>query len=78
MVDTAGPDAYPIVNFEYAVLKNTQRKKGMAQALRDFLTYVVTPTEGNDPAVLGAVHFAPLPARVRDIALRQISSITGP
>jgi phosphate transport system substrate-binding protein len=78
MVDTAGPQAYPIVNLEYAVLKTTQRKAGMAKALRDFLTFVVTPTEGNDPAVLGAVHFAPLPARVREIALRQIATITGP
>lgn len=78
IIDLPGPGAYPLVNFEYAIVGGAQRKRGMAQALRDFLTWIVTPSEGNDPALLAQVHFAPLPAHVREIALRQIASIAGP
>jgi phosphate transport system substrate-binding protein len=78
IIDLPGADSYPLVNFEYAVVGAAQRKRGMAKALRDFLTWIVTPTEGNDPALLASVHFAPLPPRVREIALRQIASIAGP
>jgi phosphate transport system substrate-binding protein len=78
IVDLPAADAYPLANFEYAVVGAVQRKRGMAQALRDFLTWIVTPAEGNDPALLASVHFAPLPPRVRGIALRQIGSIAGP
>jgi len=60
------------------VVGTVQRKRGMAKALRDFLTWVVNPSEGNDPALLAEVHFAPLPDRVRDVALKQIAAITGP
>jgi phosphate transport system substrate-binding protein len=78
IIDSSGAGAYPLVNFEYAVVGTVQRKRGMAKALRDFLTWVVTPSEGNDPALLAEVHFAPLPDRVRDVALKQIAAITGP
>jgi phosphate transport system substrate-binding protein len=78
LIDTAAPEAYPLVNFVYAIVKDQQKKRGVAAALRAFLSWVVAPDKGNDPALLAQVNFAPLPARVRDIALRQISTITGP
>jgi phosphate transport system substrate-binding protein len=78
MIFTAGAEAYPLVNFEYAVVKSTQTVPGRAEALRDFLAWIVAPASGNDPALLAPVHFAPLPERVRAIAMRQIASISGP
>jgi phosphate transport system substrate-binding protein len=78
LIDTPGPAAYPLVNFEYAVVKTTQTKTGMAGAMRAFLTWIVTPDQGNDPDLLAQVHFAPLPERVRTIALSQIGTIAGP
>jgi phosphate transport system substrate-binding protein len=78
MIYTSGTDAYPLVNFEYAIVSMVQKKPGVASALRNFLTWVVNPDEGNDATLLATVHFVPLPNRVRDIALRQISAITGP
>jgi phosphate transport system substrate-binding protein len=78
MIYTAGAKAYPLVNFEYAIVKSTQKRRGRAAALRDFLTWIVSPALGNGPALLETVHFAPLPDRVRAIAVREIATITGP
>lgn len=78
MVYTPGAGAYPLINFEYAIVKAAQRAPGSAAALRDFLDWIVTPDEGNDPTLLATVHFAPLPDRVRAIAKREIAAITGP
>jgi phosphate transport system substrate-binding protein len=78
MIYTAGAEAYPLVNFEYAIVKVTQRRANTAAALRDFLTWVVSTDSGNDPAMLATVHFAPLPDRVRTIAEREIAQITSP
>jgi phosphate transport system substrate-binding protein len=78
MIYTPGASAYPLVNFEYAIVKSEQSAPGSAAALRDFLNWVVSQNQGNDAALLGAVHFAPLPERVRVIAKREISAITGP
>jgi phosphate transport system substrate-binding protein len=78
MIYTAGVDAYPLVNFEYAVVRAEQVTPGNAKALRDFLSWIVSPTEGNEATLLASVHFAPLPDRVRSIAEKQIGDITGP
>ena len=71
-------DAYPLVNFEYAVVKTTQTVPGTATALRELLNWVISPAQGNDPTLLANSYFAPLPRRVRTIARQQIASITGP
>ncbi|HEV8020429.1 MAG TPA: phosphate ABC transporter substrate-binding protein PstS, partial [Candidatus Lustribacter sp.] len=78
MIYTPGASAYPLVNFEYAIVKVEQRAPGAAAALRDFLDWVIAPDQGNDAATLASVHFAPLPDHVRDIAKRLIASIAGP
>jgi phosphate transport system substrate-binding protein len=78
MTYTPGAGAYPLVNFEYAIVRAEQSAPGSAVALRDFLGWVVAPDQGNDPMLLATVHFVPLPERVRDIAKRLIASISGP
>ncbi len=78
LVYVRGRAAYPIVNFEYAIVKTTQSVPGRAAGLRDFLQWIVAPSGGNDPALLSEVHFLPLPSQARAIALTQIGSIAGP
>jgi phosphate transport system substrate-binding protein len=78
MIDTPGVAAYPLINFEYAIVRSNQRVPGSASALRDFLYWIISADEGNDAALLASVHFSPLPERVRAIARRQISAIAGP
>jgi phosphate transport system substrate-binding protein len=78
LVYSSGPDAYPLVNFEYVIVKVEQSVPGTAAAMRDFLNWIVAPDGGNDATLLASVSFAPLPARVRSLARREISTITGP
>jgi phosphate transport system substrate-binding protein len=74
----AGRATYPIVNFEYAVVRTKQTAPGMASALRDFLAWIVSPTTGNAPDLLSEVHMLPLPSQAREVAIQQIKSISGP
>lgn len=78
MIYLSGPGVYPLVNYEYAIVKTKQRTPGTAAAMRDFIGWVVSAGSGNDAALLGTVHFAPLPERVRAIAQREIVAITRP
>jgi phosphate transport system substrate-binding protein len=72
LIFTSGASSYPLVNFEYAVVKQRQTAPEAAQTLRDFLTWAIAADGGNDPDVLAEFHFAPLPNQVRSIAQRQI------
>jgi len=78
MIFANGADSYPLVNFEYAVVKERQTTPEMAGDLRDFLEWAVSPTDGNDPNLVGAYHFVPLPSQARSIARQQINRISGP
>lgn len=57
-----GADAYPIVNFEYIVVKTSQSSSSTAQAIRDFLAYAISPTGGSSPTNLAAEQFQALPS----------------
>jgi phosphate transport system substrate-binding protein len=78
MIFANGAGSYPLVNFEYAIVKERQTTPGVANAIRDFLEWAVSPSDGNDPNVLGEFHFEPLPGQARSSALQQIKSISGP
>jgi phosphate transport system substrate-binding protein len=78
MIFAAGADSYPLVNLEYAVVKERQTTPAIAANLRDFLQWAVSPADGNEPNLLGEFHFVPLPSQVRSIAQQQINRIRGP
>lgn len=78
MIFANGAGSYPLVNLEYAIVKERQTTPGVANAIRDFLEWAVSPSDGNDPNVLGEFHFEPLPGQARSNALQQIKSISGP
>ena len=73
----AGPAAagYPIVNYEYAVVKSRQPDPATASAIRAFLHWVITT--GNQASYVNSVGFQPLPSALVTLGEQQISEI-GP
>jgi phosphate transport system substrate-binding protein len=78
LVFVPGTGAYPIVNFEYAIVRQQQSAADVAAALRAFLGWAVDPAAGNGAAFLDQVHFLALPHNVLDFSRSQIASIHGP
>jgi phosphate transport system substrate-binding protein len=72
----AGPgvDSYPIVNFEYAIVKAHQPTPATASNVRDFLTWAIT--KGNAQSFTGPVGFAALPPGVQQVAAELIARIS--
>ncbi len=73
MIFTSGPTAYPIVNYEYAVVDSNQPASAYADAIRTFLTWAIN--EGNSPTYLNQVNFLPLPPAVKALSAAQIAKI---
>lgn len=59
-----GKDSYPIVNFEYLIVKPKQSNPNTALAIRDFLSFAISPSGGSAPSLLAKPHFQPLPSSV--------------
>jgi phosphate transport system substrate-binding protein len=75
LIDTTAAGGYPIINYEYAIVKKTQPNAATAKALKAFLKWTVTT--GSSDTYLSAVGFEPLPSNVQTIAETEIDSITG-
>jgi phosphate transport system substrate-binding protein len=73
MIFAHGANAYPIVNYEYAIVDSNQQASAVAEAIRAFLTY--STTEGNNASFLNQVHFLPLPPAVQALTAAQIAKI---
>ncbi len=73
MIFADGPQAYPIVNYEYAIVNSQQPAAAIAGAVRDFLTWAIT--DGNSMSYLNQVHFLPLPPAVVELSKAQIAKI---
>ena len=73
MVFAPGADAYPIVNYEYAIVKADQPDAATAKAIREFLSWCVQG--GNVPTYLDKVHFMALPDAVKTLSVAQINKI---
>ncbi|HUH72451.1 MAG TPA: phosphate ABC transporter substrate-binding protein PstS [Mycobacterium sp.] len=75
LINGPAADGYPIVNYEYAVVYNSQKDPAIAQTLQAFLQWVVT--DGSTPSFLDQVHMQPLPAAVAKASDAQIATISG-
>jgi len=73
MVNGPAPSGYPIVNYEYAIVRSRQRDAVAAQDIRAFLHWAVTT--GNSARYLSAGRFEPLPAAVVTLSGQQIATI---
>ncbi len=66
---------YPIINYEYAIVKKTQPSAAEATAVKKFLNWVLTT--GNSSTYLSAVDFLPLPSSAGSVATTLVNSISS-
>jgi phosphate transport system substrate-binding protein len=76
LVFAPGADAYPLVNYEYAIVAAKQSDPATAEALRDFLLWTIGAGQGNEQHLLSPLNFAMLPESVRALSDAQIRRIT--
>ncbi len=75
MIFAPGEKSYPIINYEYVIVKSKQPSPATAAAMRKFLNWAVSEDGGNAPSYLSQVNFLPLPASARALTLKQIAKI---
>ena len=73
LIFAPGANAYPIINYEYAIVNPKQPDSSKAAELKKFLSWALT--SGQSEKYLGAVHFLPLPASVVKLSQAQINKI---
>lgn len=77
LIDEPGATSYPIINFEYLIVKDDQPSAAKATALKNFLNWAIDPAKGNASQYMNPVHFLPLPANVHSKSQAQIKKIHG-
>jgi phosphate transport system substrate-binding protein len=66
---------YPIINYEYAIVKKTQPSAAEATAVKKFLSWVLST--GNSSTYLSTVGFLPLPSSTKSVATTLVNSISS-
>jgi phosphate transport system substrate-binding protein len=74
LVNAPGANAYPLINYEYAIVSTKQPDPKTAAALRRFLLWAVAPDETNEKYLADA-HFIPLPAHIWVLSHDQIETV---
>jgi phosphate transport system substrate-binding protein len=74
LVNAPGANAYPLVNYEYAIVSTKQPNPETAAALRKFLLWAIAPDESNEK-YLSDAHFIALPAHIWVLSHDQIETI---
>jgi phosphate transport system substrate-binding protein len=74
LVNAPGANAYPLVNYEYAIVSTKQANPATAEAIRKFLLWAIAPDETNEK-YLDDAHFIPLPAHIWVMSHDQIEKI---
>jgi phosphate transport system substrate-binding protein len=75
LIFAPGAQSYPIINYEYAIVKQQQPSEQGASALKDFLNWAISPTGGSAEHYMQAVGFVPLPQAIRQLSSKQIATI---
>jgi phosphate transport system substrate-binding protein len=75
LVFAPGPDSYPLINYEYAVVSAKQPNPQTAEAISNFLLWCIGPQGGNARSYLEPVHFIALPVSIRALSEMQIAKI---
>jgi phosphate transport system substrate-binding protein len=73
LINGSGPDVYPIINYEYAIVSISQPNATRAEDLRAFLSWAIS----TGTAQLAQVNFQPLPQSVVMLSQAQIAKIKG-
>jgi phosphate transport system substrate-binding protein len=66
---------YPIINYEYAIVKKTQSSAAEATSIKKFLTWVLA--NGDATTYLSPVGFLPLSAATKTVSTNLVNSISG-
>jgi phosphate transport system substrate-binding protein len=74
LVHAPGANAYPLINYEYAIVSTRQSDPKTAAALRRFLLWATAPDETN-ANYLADAHFIPLPAHIWVLSHDQIETV---
>ncbi len=75
LIFATGTNAYPIINYEYAIVNAQQKNSDDAEGLRHFLGWAISPSGGNSQHFMQQVNFVPLPAAVSKLSTDQINKI---
>jgi len=75
LINTSAAAGYPILNYEYAIVKKTQPSAAEATAVKAFLNWILTT--GQTSTYLSSVMFEPLPGATSAVAKNLVSSISG-
>jgi phosphate transport system substrate-binding protein len=74
LVNAPGANAYPLINYEYAIVSTKQANPATARAIRKFLLWAIAPDEANEK-YLDQAHFIALPAHIWVLSHDQIEMI---
>jgi phosphate transport system substrate-binding protein len=75
LVFAPGPDSYPLINYEYAIVSTQQPNQQVAAAISSFLLWCISPQGGSTANFLEPVHFIALPTAIRALSEIQIAKI---
>jgi phosphate transport system substrate-binding protein len=73
LINTSAATGYPIINYEYAIVKKTQPSAAEASAVKAFLSWILT--SGDSTKNLSTVGFLALPSATQSTAQSLVSSI---
>lgn len=76
LIYSPGSNSYPIVNFEYIIVKDQQPDSTTAKAIRTFLSWAVSPSGGAQSQYLSKEDFVALPSSVIPKVNAAIAKIT--
>jgi phosphate transport system substrate-binding protein len=75
LINTSAPTGYPIINYEYAVVKKTQPSAAEASVIKALLSWILTA--GDTSKYLSATYGEPVPSATRSVSQSLVSSISG-
>ena len=75
LIFAPGAQAYPIINYEYAVVNAKQADAATAKELKRFLNWAISPDGGNAGSFMDKVNFVALPDSIRALSKTQIEKI---
>jgi phosphate transport system substrate-binding protein len=77
LIDEDGAQSYPIVNYEYLMVRSQQPDADTALAVRTFLAWAIDAGKGSSPANLRTVGFVALPTTVLPWVRAAIARVTA-
>ncbi|MDQ2804976.1 MAG: phosphate ABC transporter substrate-binding protein PstS [Pseudomonadota bacterium] len=75
LIFSPGENSYPIINYEYAIVKSRQANSQTAKQLQSFLTWCLSPNGGSAANFIQAVNFVPLPESVAKLSAGQVAKM---